>query len=224
MAIQRLPYDAAVGAEVDDGTLDAHNESASGVASPLSIRADRKRTFHLTIGPNQIAAIVAAHDTHRARWPIAVRDWGEYTYKDEVLAYTQDTSTTFAPLGMTKTFGDRFRFQRILVPDEDEVPTVVKVDGVALDREDWDFADFGIVAIPNELVGTAAVITASGRMLVAVRFVEDNLTRKVQRRPTYEADGFTVRSPGIISLPEVTLREIFEPELIALMAQPDDSA
>lgn len=225
MAIARIPYDAAVGAEVDHTSNTAVNESAGGISGRNSIRQATIRQFHLTIGPDHADEVLAIFDTHRERWPVAVRDWGKYTYTDQLLTYTVVGGFTYAPLWrkIQPATGSRFLHRRILVPDEAETDTVVSINAVALSRANWTFTDFGIVKIANAFVPGGALITASGRDLVPVCFMGNSLTEKIDMSATYESDGFTERDSALISLPDVQLREILETELVRLMAQTDDS-
>ena len=215
--LARLPYDAACGAEIDDTTSDSVNESVGGISGRLSNRHATIREFHLTIGPDDSAEVRALYRTHRQRWPVAVRDWSNYIYTDEPQTWIEDTS--FANVELRRKImpatGSRFLYERILVPDEAEVETVIKINGTPLLRSDWSFADValgpGVAQIPIMHVGTGASITASGRYLVAAAFkVGGSLTSKVYR-------------DGLVGIPTVLLREILETELVSMMNQADDS-
>ncbi|MDB5612057.1 MAG: hypothetical protein JWP25_8957 [Bradyrhizobium sp.] len=205
--IARLPYAAAVGAEIDITSNTAVNESAGGFSGRLSIRQTPIRQFHLTIGPNEAAEVKAIHYTHRRRWPVAVRDWGDYTYTNEILAPGSGPNEFPLRRKIMPVTGARFLYQRILIPDEAEVPTVVAVNGTPLIRTAWNFVAAGIVYIPGYSSG---IVTATGRYLVAACFMQDILTAKVF-------------NTSVINLPDVQLREILEPELLDLLSQADDS-
>ncbi len=214
-SIAMIPYSAAIGAEVDIESVTIVNESAGGITGRETIRQLPKRNFHLTIGPNTAAEVRSIWYTHRRKWPVAVRDWNDYTYTNEPLAYTFNSGSAIVPLQKTiaPATGSRFLTQRILIPDENEVLTVVSVNGTPLARSAWSFTDFGIINIPGLGGGT---VTATGNYLVAACFnmQDDILTMKVQ----------TVASTGpLLSIDQVLLREIFEQDLIELMSEPDDS-
>ncbi len=212
--IARIPYSAAVGAEIDITSNTSVNESAGGISGRLNVRQSPIRQFHLTIGPDTSLEVRAIHETHRRRWPVAIRDWGRYTFTNEVLAVSLITTDfTFAPLRrkIMPATGTRYLHQRILVPDEVQQALTVYLDGNPLASGSWDVIDFGIVRIPNSHFTSAGnVITASGQDLVPACFMQDTLTEKMQ-------------SASVPSLPDVQLREILEPELIDLMSQADDS-
>ncbi len=212
MAIARIPYEAAAGAEIDHTSTTVVTESAGGQAGRRSLRQQTIRNFHLTIMPEETQEVIDIFDTHRRRWPVAIRDWSNYFLEDEILDGEAAASTMVvgAPLRrkIMPSTGDRYLHQRILVPDEAEIPFIIAVDGTPLTRGDWDFDDFGNALIPTGMA--SGIITATGNYMVAACFVDDSLTIKVH-------------VDGLISLPDVRLREILEPEMIALMAQTDDS-
>jgi hypothetical protein len=203
----RLPYAAASGAEIDITSNTSVNESAGGISGRLNVRQAPIRQFHLTIGPDEVSEVKALHYTHRRRWPVAVRDWGDYSYTDEILAPGLTSKQFPLRRKIIPSTGARYFHQRILVPDVAEVPTVVSVAGTPLTGSDWFFVGAGIVYIPGYITG---IVTASGRYLVAACFMQDVLTAKVL-------------NTNVSNLPDVQLREILEPELIDLMNQADDS-
>lgn len=215
MTIAKIPYEVSVGAEVDYTSATSVNEGAGGQSGRRSIRQQTIRQFHLTVMPEESAEVLAINVTHRRRFPCAVRDWSAYTITNEILSHTTDSLYAYAPIRrkIMPATGDRYLHQRILVPDEVETVFQISVNGIALNRTYWEFADFGIARIPLGLVTFSpddAIITATGRYMIAACFMDESLTVKVHR-------------DGLISLPDVRLREILEDELIALMAQTDDS-
>lgn len=205
--IARLPYAAASGAEIDITSNTSVNESAGGISGRLNVRQTPIRQFHLTIGPNETAEVRAIHYTHRRRWPVAVRDWGDYTYTDEILVAGSAPNEFPLRRKIMPATGARYLHQRILIPDVAEVPTVVSVAGTPLSGTAWSFVGAGIVYIPGYTTGA---VTATGRYLVAACFMQDILTSKVF-------------NTNVSNLTDVQLREILEPELLDLMSQTDDS-
>ncbi len=220
--IARIPNDAAAGAEIDDTFSTAVAESEGGISGRVSKRSQRIRVFNLTIGPDDAAEVRAIHDTHRRRWPVAVRDWSRFPCTDELQTYSVEGSTVFGPLvrRITPETGTRFRTARILIPDEDETDIIISVEGTPLDRTDWVFGDLpGVAEIPVEFVAaspSSLEITATGHELCAACFTDDTLTIKVHKAES-ALEGPT------LSIPECRLREILEDELLALLAQTDDS-
>ncbi len=212
MTIARIPYEAAAGAEVDHTSVTAVNEGAGGQSGRRRIRQQTIRQFHLTIMPEETPEVIAIFDTHARRWPVAVRDWAAYTLENEELDWTTDSLYVYAPLQrkIMPATGDRFLHQRILVEDEGEIAMELSVNGTPLNRAYWGFDDFGIAKIPMALVPGDASITVTGNYMIAACFMDDSVTNKVH-------------VDGLVSLPDVRLREILEDELIELMAQTDDS-
>jgi hypothetical protein len=109
--------------------------------------------------------------------------------------------------------GTRYLHQRVLLPDEQDVDVVIKVNGTPISRGSWTFDDFGIVNMPS----TSGTVTWSGRAFVPVCFLDDTLsvTINVQQQDT--------SNYGVQSIQQVRFEEIFEEELNALMAETDDS-
>lgn len=217
MTIAKIPYEAAAGAEVDHTSSTAVNEGAGGQSGRRSIRQQTIRQFHLTIMPEETEEVTAIYDTHRRRWPVAVRDWAAYTITQEVFALsTTDGSYAYFPVTrkIMPATGSRYLHQRILIPDEDETVFALYVDASPINRTYWAFDDFGIAKVPLALLGGGSpdshVVTGSGNYMIAACFMDDSLTQKVH-------------VDGLVSLPDVRLREILEDEMIALMAQTDDS-
>src|SRR4051794_6114874 len=126
-----IPYSVAAGAAVDVMAVTSVNPNVGGVSGRQAGRSPR-RQFTCTIGPDYTPAVRAIHYTHRRRWPVAIRDWGDYFFEDEELVYTVgDSSNVLAPLRrlIQSAPGTRYLHQRVLIPDENEVDVVLKVDG-----------------------------------------------------------------------------------------------
>ncbi len=218
-SIPVIPHTVAAGAEVDIVTITAVNESVGGIAGRLAVRPP-KREFTCTVGPNDTPAVRSIHYTHRARWPVAIRDWGDYVFADEDVTYSLGfSSNVLAPLRrlIQSAPGTRYFHQRVLLPDEEEVPVVIKVDNVPLPRSAWVFDNFGIANIPQADVPSGSIITWSGRALVPVTFLDGTLAVQVQVKQN------STMNYGIQSIPQVRFRELLEEELINLMTEPDDS-
>jgi hypothetical protein len=219
--IARIPYNAAIGATIDISSVTSVNESAGGISGRTTIRQAPIRQFHLTIGPYETYEVASIWITHRRMWPVGVRNWYDYEYTDQLQEFSSfDSNYVYFPLRrlIEPSTGTRFWHQRILIPDEEELPTTISVNGTPLLRSDWAFTDFGIAAIPHMHVPSGAVVTASGQELVAACFLQDMITVTVYA----QNDDQGVPQP-ITGINDVQLREILEPELIALMAEPDDS-
>ncbi len=223
MTLARIPNDAAAGAEIDDTFSTGVSESEGGISGRVTKRNQRIRVFNLTILPDDVAEVLAIHDTHRARWPVAVRDWRRFTFEDEPITGGYDDGTYYyAPLQrkIMPSTGTRFHYQRILVPDEDDEDIVISVGGSPLSRSAWVFDPLqsGVAKIPIGMVATspsAVAITATGSDLVPACFTGDSLTTTVHLAQTGQDPVLTIQ--------ECRLREILEDELTALLAQTDDS-
>lgn len=205
-----LPHDVAAGAEIDITWSTAKATSEGGITGRKTRRDDPIRIFHIDIGPEEVAELRKIYLSGAGpRWPVGIRDWSDYEFTDEVLEYTQDTSFTYAPLRKLyqPATGSRSFHQRILLPDQTEIPLTIKVDGTPLDVSDWTLTDFGIVTIDNSLLPTSAEITASGRFVYPACFAEDMMTLIVheQKAKTFGING-------------LQLEEILEAELTALTA------
>lgn len=211
--LARLPYDAAMGAEIVQIGSTSCNEGAGGITGRTSHRSQTLREFHFTVGPDYAVEVLAIHDTHTSMYPFGIRDWrpGRYTITDEEqtdVDIGDDVTTVSLSRLIRPANGLLTRTERILIPDEEEVEAIIKINDVALEREDWDFSDddliFGKAEIPNELYPSGATCKASLNFLVAGCFVNDE-------------QSTTVLAPNVASLPDVVVREIFEEELIELV-------
>jgi hypothetical protein len=219
VGIPVIPNSVAAGAEVDVVTITAVNPSVGGVSGRLTVRPP-KRQFTCTVGPMDTPAVRSIFYTHRCRWPVAIRDWGDYIFADEELAHTPGGSGVLAPLRrlVQAAPGTRFYHQRVLLPDESETPVVIKVNGTPLARGDWGFDNYGIADIPSAHAGSMSTITWSGRAFVPVCFMDNSLAVTVNAKQTAATEF------GVQSIQQIRLEEIFEEELIDLMAETDDSA
>src|ERR1035437_5007096 len=173
-SIATMPYDMAAGAEIDITWSTVQAQSEGGITSPRSQRMMPIRQFHLSVSPSDVAELrklyLALLGPH---WPIGVRDYSDYEFTDEELAFEQDTSSTYARLRKLylPATGDRGFYQRILLPDQYEIPLTIKVDGSPLGSGSWHLDDFGIVVIPDTTLETGSTITASGQFLIPARFM-----------------------------------------------------
>jgi len=211
MAIARIPNSAAAGAEIEMTSATSVTEGIGGRSGRVTNRQIPIRNFHLTTGPETTQEVAALFYTHRRMWPVAVRDWSNYTFTDALLVPNDDGDWPlrfqYAP-----ATGSRFLHQRVLVPDESEADVVISVDGSPISRGSWTLADFGIAQISG--AGSSSVVRATGHYLVPACFASDQLTMKV----------YTIGSEGpILGINDLQLREILEDELIDLMARTDDS-
>ena len=218
VSIPVIPYGVSTGAEVDIVSVTAINPGVGGISGRLAVRQPM-RQFTCNVGPNDTPAVRAIHYTHRRRWPVALRDWGDFIFDDEDLVYSADGSDFLAPLRrlIQPAPGTRYFHQRVLLPDEIEVPVVLKVDGIALDRSMWTFDNYGIARIPNTHIASGATLTWSGRALVPVCFLDDTLSIQINVQQTSSTEY------GVQSIPQIRFAEILEEELIQLMAEMDDS-
>lgn len=218
VSIPIIPYGVAVGAEVDIVSVTAVNPGVGGVSGRYSVRAPL-RQFTCTVGPADTPAVRAIHYTHRQMWPVAIRDWGDYIFENEVLVYAASGSYYLAPLRrlIQPAAGTRYFHQRVLLPDEIQTPVVLKVDGVPLLRTDWTFDNYGIARIPNTHLSLGAVLTWSGKALVPVVFLDGTLAVQIHVQQETAAEY------GVQSIQQVRFGEILEEELIERMITTDDS-
>src|SRR5260221_6333842 len=144
VSIPIIPYGVAVGAGVDVVSVTAVNPGVGGVSGRLAVRQPL-RQFTCTVGPDDAPAVRAIHYTHRQRWPVAIRDWGDYIFADEQLVQTVSGSDFLAPLRrlIQPAPGTRLFHQSVLLPDVIQVHVVLKVDGTPLLRTDWTFDNYG---------------------------------------------------------------------------------
>jgi len=220
VSIPVIPFGVAVGASIDIVTVTAVNPGVGGVSGRLAVRQPL-REFTCTVGPDDTPAVRAIHYTHRQRWPVALRDWGDFIFEDEALVQAVSGSDYLAPLRrlVQPAPGTRFFHQRVLLADEtdSDFPVVLKVNGVALSRSDWTFDNYGIARIPNTHISGSDTLTWSGRALVPVMFVDGTLSVQVN----VQQESATLY--GVQSIPQVRFQEILEEELIAAMTDTDDS-
>lgn len=220
VSIPVIPFGVAVGASVDVIAITAVNPSVGGPGGRLSVRTPR-RQFTCTVGPDDTPAVRAIFYTHRQRWPVAIRDWGDYIFEDEELVYSVGGDGFLAPLRrLVQPAPDtRFFHQRVLIPDETDpdFPIVLKVNGVALSRDDWTFDNYGIANIPSAHLASGDTLTWSGRALVPVVFTDQNLSVQIN---VQQEDSTQF---GVQSIPQVRFDEVIEAELIQMMSTTDDS-
>ncbi len=220
-SIPVIPNSVAAGAEVDIFSATAINRGPGGNSGRLSVTPPKRR-FICTVGPNDVPAVRSIYYTHKNRWPCGIRDWGDFIFEDEELVYAAgDDSNWLAPLRrlIRPAPGSRYYHQRVLLPDEsdDDFPVVIKVDGTPLDREVWEFNNFGIASVPTAYIPSGGVLTWSGRAFVPVVFSDQTLSIQINVKQQTAIDF------GIQSIPSVTFEELFETELIELMLETDES-
>src|SRR5262252_3434963 len=97
-AFAMIPHGVAADAEVDDTFDTAVSESAGGISGRESIRRERIRQFHITVGPDDVDEMRAIHATHRRRWPCAIRDWASYIFTNQSCSVTTDATYVYAKL------------------------------------------------------------------------------------------------------------------------------
>src|SRR4051812_4863543 len=114
VSIPVVPYGVAIGAEVDIVSVTSINPSVGGFSGRQAVRAPL-RQFICTVGPDDAPAVRSMHYTHRQRWPVAIRDWGDYLFEDEDLVYAADGSDFLAPLRrlIQPAPGTRYLHQRV---------------------------------------------------------------------------------------------------------------
>lgn len=195
----QLPLSVGVGATVtytDDTSI---NPSESGVNSRKSLRSIL-RQYMCSINPGDAAEVQAIIMSHIGqRYPFAMRDWSSYQYTNETLAHT----TTVASLQKTwaPSTGGRSVSQRILIPDQSEVATVVKVNGVVTAA--WSFIDFGKIQFTSPIL-LGDTVTATGQYLTPVVLAD--------------MASATIHRKDLMQFSDIRLNEINESELTQLLA------
>ncbi len=211
MTIPILPIGIGVDALVAITFDTVVNPSESSVSGRKSMRLEPLRNYTVTIGPNDSPAVQEIYTGLLGeRYPVAIRDWTSYAYTDQVLAWTVTaTDQTTAPLRRKFVAGSRTVYERILIPDETEVPTIIKINGFTPGTGVIvNIVDPGEIVI-NYALSPGDVVTASGQFYRAVCFVED-LTATVRGRAP---DGTVLYTYN-----DVRLRQIPEAEYRALVA------
>ena len=201
-----IPNGASIGAEVDTTWASIVNTAEGGISGRLSLHDLPLRQFHLTIGPVDAAEVRAIFNSVRGqRYPVAIRDWSDYTFTDELQSWTAGGGHTTTSLQQTyqPATGNRSLALPILIPDQREVALTIKVNGSAYGGT-WSLADYGVLTL-NSALSPGDRLTVSGRKLVPACFMDDQLTIKVV-------------IDGTLSIQDVRLREIFQAELQTLVA------
>jgi hypothetical protein len=218
VSIPVIPYSVAIGAEVDVVSVSSINPSIGGFSGRQKVR-DPLRQFVCTVGPADTPAVRAIHYTHRQKWPVAIRDWGDYIFEDEELVYSADGSDFLAPLRrlIQPAPSTRYFHQRVLLPDELDTPVVLKIDGSPISRGSWTFDNYGIARVPSGLLSSGGTLTWSGKCLVPVMFMDGTLSVQINVQQE------TATEYGVQSIQQVRFMEIIEEELIASMLETDDS-
>ncbi len=205
-----MPYNAALGAEVDITFDTTVNTSESSIAGRNSRRSQAIRNFHLTIGPDEFDEVKAVYTScYGRRFPVGVRDWiGGYQVTDAPIDHFLSSSGTEAELAITyqPATGSRSYTQRILCPDQTSVALSVKVNG---SPTSFSLVDPGIIVISGSLASGDS-ITWSGQYVYPCCFTTDSTTSKILARN----DNYSVRQ-----FTDVQLTEILEDEFIRLSAQ-----
>lgn len=206
MTIAVLPFGVGVDALAALTFDTAVNPSESGVSGRKSMRLEPLRNYTVTIGPNEAAAVQEIYVAMLGeRYPVAFKDWTSYAYTDEVLAWTAETDVTTAPLRKTFTAGGRTVYESILIPDETEVPTIIKINGVVpVTGVTVSIVDPGQVVI-NYALSPGDIVTASGQFLRPVCFVED-LTATIRGRASDGGVLYTYNDVRLRQIPEAEYR------------------
>lgn len=204
-----MPYDAALGAEIDEIKSTSVNEGAGGVSTRWREREDIIREFNMTVGPDYSAEVADIHATHARMVPCAVRSWNHYQLLEEECE--SEAADGVVTITLTRT---RYpatgnlapvRVERILIPDENETQAILYMNGEAVDRDSWDFVFPGYIEIDESLWDSGAVASVTMNYMWPACFLDDALTSRAL-------------APGVISLPEVRMRSILEEELLNLTA------
>lgn len=207
MTIATLPIGVGIGALVAITFDTAVNPSESSVAGRKSMRLEPLRNYTVTIGPDDAPAVQEIYTAMLGEhYPVGIRDWTSYAYTDEVLAWTvTETDVTTAPLRKKSTAGGRTVYERILIPDETEVPTLIKINGfVPGTGVTWDIVEPGEIVIHQALT-PGDVVTASGQFFRAVCFVED-LTATTRGRSSDGSVLYTYNDVRLRQIPEAEYR------------------
>jgi hypothetical protein len=209
-ALPKIPNSIAVNATVTFTGDTSVVSSEAGVSGRKSMRPVL-REFMVTVNPSESLEVQKIAMASRVqRRPFSVRDYTAFSFADEIL--THDGTTAEMRRLWAPSAGPFSEYERILIPDESEVTTVVKVNGTPLLRTDWDFADFGKIVLDTPITPsdglTGDILTVSGEYLQPVCFV-DNPSATILRGPS---------SRILYQFSDLRLRQIFEAELIALTA------
>jgi hypothetical protein len=203
MSIPIIPNGVAGNAEVDITWATSVPTSEGGIASPKGLRKIPQRQFHLTIGPEDVLTMRSIYlAANGPRFPVALRDWSNYQFSNEILVWLLQSGNTYAQLSQTwqptstYSFAATSRFESftypILLPDQSDVPLVVSVNGTPLAGGAWTLKDYGVVEISGTLSSSDSV-TASGEYLVPARFMSDTMTIKQITGNTAAIDSFELR-------------------------------
>lgn len=214
VALVKLSYEIASGAQISYPDDTAVNPSESGISGRLSMRPIL-REYMLSVSPAQSDQIVhSVMALKGGRYAFVLRDYANnYQLTDEVLPHTG----TVALLGRTwaptlavdtstglETSGTLSVFERILIPDAKDRAFVVKVNGSVPSPDGHTFSDFGRINIPGLVDGDT--VTVTGDYMVPVCFVDAPSTTVIT-----SSGGVTLHR-----FSDMRFRQIFETELVNL--------
>lgn len=211
MTIAKLPKGVGADALMSVTFDTAVNPSASGVSGRKSMRLVPIRNYTVSIGPDDAPAVNEIYISMLGeRYVLGMRDYTAWSYTDQVLEWTvTETDITTAPLRRKWTAGGRTVYERILIPDEEEVFTTIKINGFSpTSGTSFTIVDPGIIRI-NRALTPGDVVTASGQNYQAVCFTDD-LTATIKGR----RDG----GSAVYIFGDVRLRQVLEAEYMALTA------
>lgn len=194
--IVKLSYEIVSGMQVSYDFDVQRNPSEGGISGRVQMRAV-KRTYMMSPGPSQSDTMVALlMACGGSRKPFAIRDTAaNYQLTDEEIPHTG----TVALLGRTWSVGSLSAFERILVPDETERSFVVNKNGSPVS---FTWSDFGKINISGLVDGDNVTVTGDYMVPVCV----------------LDAPSTTIITKTVHKFSDIRLEQIFEAELIKLMA------
>jgi len=201
--LTRLSYEISTGAQVSYDFDVAVNPSESDIAGRIAMRPV-KREYMLSVSPSQSGEVVKIiMALNGARYPLVLRDYADnYQLTNEIIPHTGTVALigrTWAPATGTLSI-----FERILYPDTQETPFVVRVNGAVPSPDTHTLSDFGKINIPGLVDGD--VVTVTGQYLIPVCIVDAPSTTIIT-----SSGGVTLHR-----FSDIRMRQIFENELINL--------
>jgi hypothetical protein len=208
--LAKLPRGVGVDAMMNVTFDNQNNPSESGIVDTKIIRQNPVRNYMVSVGPNDAAEFNKIHLSHfGSAYPLAMRDYTSYQFNNDILAWTAETDITVAPLRklFSPSTGVRTLYERILVPDESEVPLIIHINGFSpVTGVSWIIQDPGIIVINTVLSFGDVVTVVSGQHLTPVCLTDDPAaTVKLGKGPS---------GNPLFIYPDVRLRQILEAELI----------
>lgn len=206
MSLPRLPASVEVNAQITQSFATSRVPNTAGVLARKSLRIAPLHSYAFTVGPDAVAEVRAIHyANYGGRYLVAIREWDDYLFTNEILAWEISGGDTLAQLTRTYTpaTGTRPALARdILILDESEVAFSFTVNNAPLTSGvSWSVSSSGLLTISSHVLTSGDIIRCNGQFRIPAS-LSDDLTRTVTRKETSAA-------AALVTIQGLTAEEVF---------------